>query len=75
MDPLAALEESLLSIVVAIARHSPTCADAVWKCPSLIQTVVKIFTNQGLVEPYPSQIKVVLLLKVRSVLSTVDLVF
>ncbi|XP_074559128.1 transcriptional elongation regulator MINIYO [Curcuma longa] len=66
MDPLAALEESLLSIVVAIARHSPTCADAVWKCPSLIQTVVKIFTKKGLVDPYPSQIKVVLLLKVLS---------
>ncbi|KAG6498623.1 transcriptional elongation regulator MINIYO-like [Zingiber officinale] len=66
MDPLAVLEESLLSIVVAIARHSPTCADAIWKCPSLIQTVVKIFTKHVLGEPYPSQIKVVLLLKVLS---------
>ncbi|CAL9188495.1 transcriptional elongation regulator MINIYO [Musa acuminata AAA Group] len=65
MDPLPALEESLVSIVVAVARHSPTCADAVMKCPNLIQTVVKIFTKQG-VERYPSQIKAVLLLKVLS---------
>ncbi|RRT59666.1 hypothetical protein B296_00045644 [Ensete ventricosum] len=65
MDPLPALEESLVSIVVAVARHSPTCADAVMKCPNLIQTVVKIVTKQG-VERYPSQIKAVLLLKVLS---------
>lgn len=72
MDPLPALEESLVSIVVAVARHSPTCADAVMKCPNLIQTVVKIFTKQG-VERYPSQIKAVLLLKVRSWLDWNDM--
>ncbi|WOK97017.1 hypothetical protein Cni_G05725 [Canna indica] len=73
MDSLPALEEALVSIVVALARHSPTCADAVRKCPNLVQTVVKIFTKQGLVERYSSQTKAVLLLKVRSWLVWNDL--
>lgn len=63
-EPSAALEESLLSIVIAIARHSPTCATAVMMCQRLVQTVVKRFTMKEQMEISPSKIKSVTLLKV-----------
>ncbi|XP_057494839.1 transcriptional elongation regulator MINIYO-like isoform X2 [Actinidia eriantha] len=63
-DPSAALEECIISILIAIARHSPTCADAIMKCQRLIQTVVDRFTTKELMEVNPSKIKSVTLLRV-----------
>ncbi|KAA8535955.1 hypothetical protein F0562_028433 [Nyssa sinensis] len=67
-DPSVALEECLVSILIAIARHSPTCADAIMKCQRLIQTVVDRFTMKDQMEIYPSKIKSVTLLKVKQFL-------
>lgn len=63
-EPSAALEESLLSITIAIARHSPTCATAVMICERLVQTVIDRFTMKEQMEITPSKIKSVTLLKV-----------
>ncbi|GFS34703.1 RPAP1-like, carboxy-terminal protein [Actinidia rufa] len=63
-DPSAALEECIISILIAIARHSPTCADAIMKCQRLIQTVVDRFITNELMEVNPSKIKSVTLLRV-----------
>ncbi|GFS34706.1 RPAP1-like, carboxy-terminal protein [Actinidia rufa] len=60
-DPSAALEECIISILIAIARHSPTCADAIMKCQRLIQTVVDRFITNELMEVNPSKIKSVTL--------------
>ncbi|XP_010272317.1 PREDICTED: transcriptional elongation regulator MINIYO [Nelumbo nucifera] len=65
-DPSAALEECLISILVQIARHSPTCANAIMKCERLVQTVVDRFIKKDTVEIHPSEIKSVTLLKVLS---------
>ncbi|KAK2429432.1 transcriptional elongation regulator MINIYO [Trifolium repens] len=62
-DPSAALEECVVSILIAIARHSPSCANAVLKCERLIQTIVQRFTV-GNFEIRSSMIKSVKLLKV-----------
>lgn len=63
-DPSAALEECLISILVAVARHSPTCANAVMKCEGLLQTIVVRFTAKEPLEACPSKIKSVTLFKV-----------
>ncbi|XP_057500992.1 transcriptional elongation regulator MINIYO-like [Actinidia eriantha] len=63
-DPSAVLEECVISILVAIARHSPTCADAIMKCQRLVQTVVDRFSTKELMEANPSKIKSVTLLRV-----------
>lgn len=65
MDPLTALEECLLSILIALARHSPTSARAIMRCPRLIQTTVKMCTRHETAES-PVQIKAIILLKVLS---------
>jgi hypothetical protein len=62
-DPSAVLEECVVSILIAIARHSPSCANAVLKCERLIQTIVQRFTV-GSFEIRSSMIKSVKLLKV-----------
>ncbi|XP_012568335.1 transcriptional elongation regulator MINIYO isoform X2 [Cicer arietinum] len=62
-DPTAALEEYIVSILIAIVRHSPSCANAVLKCERLIQTIVQRFTV-GSFEIRSSMIKSVKLLKV-----------
>ncbi|OIW21529.1 hypothetical protein TanjilG_06143 [Lupinus angustifolius] len=62
-DPTAALEECIISILIAIARHSPSCANAVLNCQRLIQIIVHIFNVEKL-EPRSSMIKSVNLLKV-----------
>lgn len=64
-DPSAALEECIISILVAIARHSPTCANAIMMCQRLVQTVVNRFTMKDPMDVSPSKIKSVTLLKVR----------
>ncbi|XP_008236093.1 PREDICTED: transcriptional elongation regulator MINIYO [Prunus mume] len=63
-DPTAALEEYIISLLIAIARHSPKCANAVMNCQRLIQTVVSRFIAKESVEIQPSKIKSVRLLKV-----------
>ncbi|KAD3642120.1 hypothetical protein E3N88_31344 [Mikania micrantha] len=63
-DPSAALEECLISILVAIARHSPTCADAIMKCERLVQVVVHRFTTKDQIGVDFSKIKSVILVKV-----------
>ncbi|WVZ79639.1 hypothetical protein U9M48_027195 [Paspalum notatum var. saurae] len=66
MDPPPALEDYLVSILVALARHSPQSADAILNCPRLIQSVTKLLIKQGSVGIRSSQIKGVTLLKVLS---------
>lgn len=63
-DPSAALEECLISILVAIARHSPTCADAIMKCDRLVQVIVHRFTTKDHMGVDFSKIKSVILVKV-----------
>ncbi|KAF8652118.1 hypothetical protein HU200_063068 [Digitaria exilis] len=66
MDPPPVLEDYLVSMLVALARHSPQSADAVLNCPRLIQNVTKLLTKQGSMEIRSSQIKGVTLLNVLS---------
>ncbi|PAN23588.1 hypothetical protein PAHAL_4G102800 [Panicum hallii] len=66
MDPPPVLEDYLVSILVALARHSPQSADAILNCPRLIQSVTKLLSKQGSMEIRSSQIKGVTLLKVLS---------
>lgn len=64
MDPLPALEECLLFVLIALARHSSTSASAIMRCPRLIQTVGKICSRHETAES-PVQIKAIILLKVK----------
>ncbi|CAN6201272.1 unnamed protein product [Urochloa humidicola] len=66
MDPSPVLEDYLVSILVALARHSPQSADAILHCPRLIESVTKLLSKQGSMEIRSSQIKGVTLLKVLS---------
>ncbi|KAL3539119.1 hypothetical protein ACH5RR_002485 [Cinchona calisaya] len=63
-QPSTSLEECLLSIVIALARHSPICATAIMKCHRLVQTVVVRFTSKEEIKINPPKIKSVILLKV-----------
>ncbi|CAA0807709.1 Unknown protein [Striga hermonthica] len=63
-DPAAPLEECLITILIAIARHSPTCAAAILDCERLVQTIVNRFTSNEQMETNFSKIKSVALLKV-----------
>lgn len=63
-NPSVALEECLLSILIAIARHSVTSANAIMKCQRLVQTIVNRFSFKGKAEIRPSMIKSVTLLKI-----------
>ncbi|XP_020585020.1 transcriptional elongation regulator MINIYO [Phalaenopsis equestris] len=65
MEPIPALVECLLSVLIGLARHSPYCANAVFQCPRLIQNIVNISTMQGMMELL-CQIKAITLLKVLS---------
>ncbi|KAI8025339.1 Transcriptional elongation regulator MINIYO [Camellia lanceoleosa] len=56
-NPSAALEESIISILIAIAKHSPTCAKAIMNSERLVQTVVDRFTTKEPMEVNPSKIK------------------
>ncbi|XP_008448341.3 transcriptional elongation regulator MINIYO isoform X1 [Cucumis melo] len=63
-DPSVALEECILSILVAIARHSPICAQAIMKCDRLIELIVQRFTMSEKIDILSLKIKSVVLLKV-----------
>ncbi|OMO91937.1 hypothetical protein COLO4_18006 [Corchorus olitorius] len=64
MEPATPLEECLISVLTAIARHSPICANAIMKCQRLVQTIVHRFTSNNNLETYPSKIKSVCFLRV-----------
>jgi hypothetical protein len=70
MEPHSNLEDTLISILVALARHSPQSANAILRCPQLIQAVAKVLMNQRIAEISSSQIKVLTLLKVRLIFLT-----
>ncbi|KAL0401081.1 UNVERIFIED_CONTAM: Transcriptional elongation regulator MINIYO [Sesamum latifolium] len=63
-DPAAPLEECLISILIAISRHSPTCAAAVMDCGRLVQIVASRFASKEQMEINSCKIKSVMLLKV-----------
>ncbi|KAL6514176.1 hypothetical protein OROHE_019163 [Orobanche hederae] len=63
-DPVAPLEEWLMSILIAIARHSPACAAAISDYGRLVQTIVNRFASKEQMEINSSKIKSVTLLKV-----------
>ncbi|CAI9104804.1 OLC1v1003567C1 [Oldenlandia corymbosa var. corymbosa] len=63
-QPSAALEECLLSILIAIARHSPSAATAIRKCNGLVQAIVDRFISKEQMKITPSKIKSVIFLKV-----------
>ncbi|KAK9088199.1 hypothetical protein Scep_027281 [Stephania cephalantha] len=64
-DPTVALEECLISVLIGLARHSPTCAGAIFECPGLLQIIADRFANRkDTMEIYPPNIKYVTLLKV-----------
>ncbi|TQD96299.1 hypothetical protein C1H46_018065 [Malus baccata] len=63
-DPMAALEEYTISILIAIARHSPKCAVAIMNCERLLETIISRFIAKDTVDIQPSKIKSVRLLKV-----------
>ena len=44
-DPTVALEECMISVLIATTRHSPTCANAIIKCERLVQSVVGRFAE------------------------------
>lgn len=58
------MEDFIVTILIAIARHSPTCADAIMECERLIQTVVHRFTVNKDAEGQLAKIKSVCLIKV-----------
>lgn len=61
------LEECIISTLIAIARHSPTCANAIIKCQRLVQTVVNRFTTVDVTKIHSTKIKSVTLLKVSTI--------
>ncbi|CAH8305527.1 unnamed protein product [Eruca vesicaria subsp. sativa] len=63
-EPTAALEDSIISVTIAIARHSPKCTTAILKYPKFVQTIVKRFKLKKTMDVLPSQINSVRLLKV-----------
>ncbi|KAL1190192.1 Transcriptional elongation regulator MINIYO [Cardamine amara subsp. amara] len=63
-EPTASLEDSLISVTIAIARHSPKCTTAILKYPKFVQTIVKRFKLNKRMDVLPSQINSVRLLKV-----------
>ncbi|KAJ3692004.1 hypothetical protein LUZ60_012354 [Juncus effusus] len=68
MDPVQNMEETPVSMLVALARHSPQSADAILRCPNLVQTVAKILRNYNSTAEIirPAQIKVLVLFKILS---------
>ena len=66
VDPRPSLDECLLAILIALARHSLSCASAIMECPKLVETVINRLTKHRSVDIYPSTIKLVALLRVTS---------
>lgn len=67
VDQLAAAEEPCLSVIISLARHSPTSADAIVKCPRLLDTIFhRYIIEQADLKVGHIQVKAVHLLKVLS---------
>lgn len=67
VDQLAAAEEPCLSVIISLARHSPTSADAIVKCPRLLDTIFQRYIiEQADLKVGLIQIRAVHLLKVLS---------
>ncbi|XP_022943843.1 transcriptional elongation regulator MINIYO [Cucurbita moschata] len=64
--PSVALEDCILSILVAIARHSPACARAIMICERLVELIIHRFTMSDKIDILSLKIKSVVLLKVLS---------
>ncbi|ERN00390.1 transcriptional elongation regulator MINIYO isoform X2 [Amborella trichopoda] len=64
VDQIIAADECLLSILVALARHSPTCANAIVKCPRLLETIVNRFIKKSTMDISHADLKSVCLLRV-----------
>lgn len=62
----AVLEEYLLSILIAISRHSPVAANAIVECPMLLETIVSRFTMENNRDFNPCKIKSIILFKVNN---------
>lgn len=65
VERLIAAEDSLFSILIALARHSPAAADAVMKCPRLMDTILQLFVRDETMT-WPARPKAIKLLKVLS---------
>ncbi|KAL5703051.1 hypothetical protein ACHQM5_028192 [Ranunculus cassubicifolius] len=63
-DANAAMEEHLINLLICLARHSPTSANAIIKLPELVQTIVDRFIMKDTLEINESKIKSMTLLKV-----------
>ncbi|MCO5588811.1 hypothetical protein L7F22_042771 [Adiantum nelumboides] len=59
-------EDCLFAILIALSRHSPAAADAVMKCPRLINTIHELFVLDE-TWTWPSRHKAIRLLKVLSI--------
>lgn len=67
VDQLAAAEEPCLSVIISLARHSPTSADAIVKCPRLLDTIFQRYIiEQADLKVGLIQVRAVHLLKVLS---------
>ncbi|GMH18122.1 hypothetical protein Nepgr_019963 [Nepenthes gracilis] len=64
MSPTMALEECILSILIAVARHSPTCSNAILKCQRLVQIVFERFMMKDKLEVQATLTKSVTLIRV-----------
>lgn len=63
-DPSGPLEECLISILIAISRHSPTCAAAIMDSGKIVPTVASRFISKGHLGINSCKIKSVTLFKV-----------
>ncbi|XP_047324586.1 transcriptional elongation regulator MINIYO isoform X2 [Impatiens glandulifera] len=63
-NPSAALEEYIISILIAIARHSPVSTNTIMHHTRLVTILVERFMNKDLMEISSSKIKSITLLRI-----------
>ncbi|KAI5081643.1 hypothetical protein GOP47_0001386, partial [Adiantum capillus-veneris] len=66
VERLTSAEDSLFAILIALSRHSPGAADAVMKCPRLINTIHELFVCDE-TRTWSARHKAINLLKVLSI--------
>ncbi|KAK1266986.1 hypothetical protein QJS04_geneDACA009182 [Acorus gramineus] len=64
MEPVPVLDEYLISILIALGRHSPESAGAIIKCTGLVQTIMQRYTKRDDEAIHPSMIKSARLIRV-----------
>lgn len=68
VERLTSAEDSIFNILIALSRHSPAAADAVMKCPRLMDTIRQLLVlDESLT--WPARPKAIRLLKVLSIAS------